>query len=282
MSPATHAETDAAALSAGSLAGKRLAVTADRRAEDQIAALERRGAHVLHAATMRIVPVGEDSRLLPDTETLLAAAPEALLVTTGQGFITWLDALPPDLRARTEEWIRSVRVLCRGPKARGAVRSRGFADPVTAPEETTASLVDVVLAEGFHGVPLGMQRHGYVDPAQMARLAEVGCVVHVVAPYRWEAAPDQQRVQALIAAVIAGELDAITFTAGPSVQALLEAAERQGCREELVTALGDGRCRAVAVGHVTAQPLRDADIPVTWPQRERMGAMIRHLEDLLG
>lgn len=264
------------------LAGRRIGVTAHRRAEDQIGAIERQGAAVLHAPTMRIVPVGEDSRLVPDTEALLAAEPTVLLVTTGQGFTTWLDALPEDLRERTEAWVAGVRVFCRGPKARGAVRGRGFSDAPAAPLETASSLVDLVLQAGIRDADIGLQQHGYLDAAQLARLEEAGCRVHVVAPYRWEEAGEPEKVGALIEEIIAGDLDAVTFTAGPAVEALLAAADRRGERGEVVAALQDGRCRAVAVGHVTAQPLQDAGVPVSWPERERMGAMVKHLVEVLG
>jgi len=267
--------------SAPPLKGRRIAVTAHRRADDQIAALTRQGAEVIHAATMRIVPVGEDEDLLAETRALLDARPAALLVTTGQGFTTWLDALPPDLRDRAEATIADVRVFCRGPKARGAVRGRGFADPPAAPDETTASLVDLVLDAGIRDVPVGLQRHGYVDERQLDRLRGDGCTVHVVSPYRWRAGEDQTAVAAMIEQIIAGDVDAVTFTAGPAVEALWASARAADRLEALREALRDGRCRAVAVGHVTAQPLRDARVPVIFPERERMGAMIRLLTDTL-
>lgn len=264
------------------LAGRRVAVTAHRRADDQIAALRRQGAEVIHAATMQIVPVAEDTQLVADTEAMLAADIRALLVTTGQGFGTWLDALPPELRERTERLIAGIDVFCRGPKARGAVRQRGFADPAVAPGETTASLVDVVLDAGVRDVPVGLQRHGYMPEKELARLTGAGCSVHVVAPYRWLPGPDQEAVHVLIAEIIAGQLDAITFTAGPAVEALFAAARAADTLEALQGALRDGRCLAVAVGHVTAQPLQDADVPVIFPERERMGAMLRLLGERLG
>ena len=42
------------------LVGFRIGVTAHRRSADLIAALERRGAEVLHAPTLRIVPADQD------------------------------------------------------------------------------------------------------------------------------------------------------------------------------------------------------------------------------
>lgn len=266
---------------AGPLSGRRIGVTAHRRAEDQIAALRRQGAEVVHAATMRIVPVQEDAALPAETEALLAAHPRALLVTTGQGLTTWLEALPAELRERTMDLLAGIDLFCRGPKARGAVRGLGLPDPRVAPGETTASLVDIVLAAGVREVPLGLQRHGYVDERQLRRLERAGCTVHVVAPYRWLPGEDQQAVRAIIDEVIAGRLDALTVTAGPAVEALFATAREEGLLAELQEALRDGRCRAVAVGHVTAQPLQDAGIPVIFPERERMGAMIRLLGDAL-
>lgn len=236
----------------------------------------------MHAATMRIVPVAEDAELIAATERLLTADPPVLLVTTGQGFTTWLDTLEGDLAARAEEWVHRTRIFCRGPKARGAVRGRGFADAPVAPDETTASLVDLVLAAGVRDCAIGLQRHGYLDDRQLARLEQAGCGVHVVAPYRWLPGEDQPAVHAMIERIVAGEVDAVTFTAGPAVEALWDSARSIGRLDDLQSALRDGRCQAVAVGHVTAQPLQDAGIDVIWPERERMGAMVRLLVDRLG
>lgn len=263
------------------LAGRRIAVTADRRADDQIAALERMGAEVLHAPTMRIVPVQDDERLLADTASLLEEQPAALLVTTGQGFRAWLEALPAPLAEQTETWIRSVPVLCRGPKARGAVRGAGFADPPAAPGETTESLIDLALEHGLAGTRIGFQRHGWLDPVQMRRLEDAGCSVHVVAPYRWEPGADQGAVERLIAAILGGEVDAVTFTAAPAVLALLETAARLGREDELVAALREGRTRPICVGHVTAQPLERLGITAPRPERERMAPMLRLLGEVL-
>lgn len=264
------------------LAGTRIAVTAHRRAADLIGALERQGAEVVHAATMRIVPVAEDAELLADTERLLDAEPTALLVTTGQGFTGWLDALPDPLRERTSARIRGMRLFCRGAKARGAVRGAGFPDAPAAPEETTASLIDMVLAAGVRDTAVGLQRHGHLDERQLARLRDVGCTVHTVAPYRWLPGEDQAAVRDLIEQIIAGGLDAVTFTAGPAVDALWGTAREAGRLDALQEALREGRCAALAVGHVTAQPLLAARIPVTWPERERMGALVRHAVEHLG
>ena len=42
-------------------------------------------------------------------------------------------------------------MFVRGPKARGAVRAAGLADVGISSDETTATLVDMLLAEGVRG-----------------------------------------------------------------------------------------------------------------------------------
>lgn len=261
----------------GPLAGRRIGVTAHRRAEDQITALTRQGAVVLHAPTMRIVPAEDDAALISETEQLLAADPAALLVTTGQGFTSWREALPAKLRERVDVWLGAVPIWCRGPKARGAVRGAGFADAGIPAEETTAALVGLALEQLPAGAAVGLQRHGYLHPRERARLEDAGHAVHVVQPYRWELGEDRAAVARLIDAILDGELDDVTFTAAPAVEALLTAAEQQGRRDALLDTLREGRTRAVCVGHLTAQPLLDQDVPTVWPERERLGGMVRML-----
>lgn len=74
------------------LVGFRVGVTSDRRSVDLIAALERRGAEVLHAPTLRIVPAAEDARLIEHTERIIAARPDILLATTAYGMRGWFEA----------------------------------------------------------------------------------------------------------------------------------------------------------------------------------------------
>ncbi len=67
-------------------------VTAARRAEELITLLERRGAAVVHAPTIRIVPLVDDVELHRVTEQLIAEPPDLVVVTTGIGFRGWVEA----------------------------------------------------------------------------------------------------------------------------------------------------------------------------------------------
>jgi uroporphyrinogen-III synthase len=259
------------------LVGFRIGVTSDRRSADLIAALERRGAEVLHAPTLRIVPAAEDSRLIDDTRTVIGSRPHILLATTAYGIRGWFEAadasgLGPALLATLAE----SRILVRGPKARGALRAAGLSDAGMSRVETTASLVDQVIAEGAAGRIVAVQLHGFVDTEQLERLHAAGATVITVAPYLWTTPVEPQRVSRVLDAISARALDAVTFTSAPAAEALLVAAEQRGSREAVVAALRSD-VTAFSVGPVTAAPLHAAGIESIHPNRYRLGALVRVL-----
>lgn len=74
------------------LAGFTVAVTAARRAEELGALLERRGAEVVHAPALRIIPLADDVELRDATKELVARPPDVAVATTGIGFRGWMEA----------------------------------------------------------------------------------------------------------------------------------------------------------------------------------------------
>ncbi|MCT2150129.1 uroporphyrinogen-III synthase [Dermabacter vaginalis] len=260
------------------LEGLRVAVTAARRANDQIAALERAGASTVHAPTMRIVPVEDDTALIDETRALLEAAPPTFFVTTGQGINSWLQILDEPLKQQVLDYLSSTQIICRGAKGRGAVRKWGLPDAPSSEKETSTSMVELALDLGIAEGPVGLQRHGYVPEKALAPLGDRE--VYVVAPYRWELAEDVTPVHDLVKSIIAREVDAVTFTAAPAVVALCEVAAEMGAREELLEAFGSD-VRPVAVGHVTAEPLEDEGLVPLYPERERLGAMVKLMGEKL-
>jgi len=260
---------------ADQLDGFRIGVTSDRRSEDLIDAFERRGALVLHAPTLRIAHAQQDDPIIDDTRALIAARPDVLLATTGYGVRRWFEvADSAGLGDELLDSLASARILVRGPKARGGIRAAGLNDAGMSDVETTASLVTKALAETEAGRTIAIQLHGYTDETQLDRLRQNHPVL-TVAPYRWTRIDStNEKVQRLVEAACARQLDAITFTSAPSVDALLIAAEGLGMLEPLIDALRSDVI-AAAVGPVTAVPLIAQGITPIQPERFRMGALIR-------
>jgi uroporphyrinogen-III synthase len=264
-------------LRADQLRGFRIGVTSDRRSGDLIAALERRGAHVLHAPALRIAPNDQDGLLIAETRALINARPDVVLVTTGYGMRRWFEvADAAGLGAELTAVLEGSRILARGPKALGAVRAAGLDDAAMSELETTASLVDAVLEQDWTGLTVAIQLHGYTDEVQLARLKGASRAVLTVTPYRWVKPDGNERLPRFIDDVCRRQLDAITFTSAPAADATLATARSLGVYDSFVDALRRDVVTA-AVGPVTATPLLDAGLNPIMPDRYRMGALIRRV-----
>lgn len=258
------------------LDGFRIGVTSERRAADLIDALERRGAQVMHAPTLRMEHARDDGRVIVDTRAIIQARPDIVLATTAFGIRRWLEVADAEgLGEDLTEVMAASRILVRGPKARGGIRAAGLDDDGMSEEETTTSLVAKVVAECRPGLTVAVQAHGYLDERQLEPLLAAGHRVLTVAPYRWRSLDDtDERIPRLIDAICTGQLDCVTFTSAPAVDALYAAAEGIGMYDSMIAAFRRGVV-AAAVGPVTAAPLLAAGIEPIQPDRYRMGALIR-------
>jgi uroporphyrinogen-III synthase len=260
------------------LAGYTVAVTAARRKEELGALLDRRGARVVHAPAIRIVPLADDTELVAATRAVLAAPVDLVVATTGVGFRGWLEAADAwDLPL--VEHLRGARVLARGPKARGAIRGGGLVDAWSPESESSAEVLEHLLsgAEGpLAGRRIAVQLHGDPLPDFVEGLRAGGADVLTVPVYRWVLPEDVGPVRRLVGSVVAGAVDAGTFTSAPAAASLLQVAGELGRHADLVAALR-ARVRAIAVGPVTAGPLEAAGIPTWQPERARLGALAREV-----
>jgi uroporphyrinogen-III synthase len=260
------------------LAGYTVAVTAARRKEELGALLDRRGARVVYAPAIRIVPLSDDTELVAATRAVLERPVDLVIATTGVGFRGWLEAADAwDLPL--VEHLRSARVLARGPKARGAIRGGGLVDAWSPESESSAEVLSHLLsgAEGpLQGRRIAVQLHGDPLPDLVAGLRETGAEVLTVPVYRWVLPEDVAPVRRLVEAVVTGGVDAVTFTSAPAAASLLTVADELGLRQAMVAAF-NSRVLAIAVGAVTAGPLDAAGIPSRQPDRARLGALAREV-----
>jgi uroporphyrinogen-III synthase len=260
------------------LSGYTVAVTAARRREELGALLGRRGARVVYAPAIRIVPLADDAELVAATRRVLERPVDVVVATTAVGFRGWLEAAEAwDLPML--EHLRPARVLARGPKARGAVRGAGLVDAWSPESESSAEVLDHLLsgAEGpLAGRRIVVQLHGDPLHGLVAGLRTAGADVITVPVYRWVLPEDVAPLHRLIATIAASGVDAVTFTSAPAAASLLSVATEMGLREHVVAALRE-RVMAVAVGPVTAAPLTDAGIPAFQPERARLGALAREV-----
>lgn len=264
----------------GSLAGRKVVVTAERRREELAGLLERRGAIVSVTPTIHTTSLADDPELRSATATCVNAGVDDLVVMTGVGFRGWLDAATSwDSRDDLVTALRGVRILARGPKAVGAVRGAGLREAYAAATESSEELLTHLLTEPVDGRRVAVQLHGDRMPEFVTALREAGAEVVELPVYQWHPPSDPEAVNALVDAIVASEVDIVTFTSAPAAAYLLTAAGER--RDDVVKAF-HGPVVAGCVGPITAAPLTALGVPTVQPERGRLGALVRALEDHFG
>src|SRR3954465_1981925 len=135
-----------------SLSGYTVGVTADRHRDELAGLLENRGARVVLAPALRIVPIADDAELRAATRACLETPPDIVLVNAGIGMRGWLEAadgwgLGEPLRAV----LPRAYLVARGPKARAAVRAAGMQDQWSPEGESFNEVVDHLCSRGVSG-----------------------------------------------------------------------------------------------------------------------------------
>jgi uroporphyrinogen-III synthase len=260
------------------LAGYTVGITAARRREEFAAALERRGAKVISAPAIRIVPLADDSELLAATRRCLETPLDLVIATTGIGFRGWVEAA--DVWGLAEDLIKVIgeaTILARGPKARGAIRAAGLHEAWSPESESSSEVLEYLIAAGdLGGKRIAVQLHGEPLPDVVETLRLAGAEVIEVPVYRWVLPEDTTPLHRLIEAVRATAVDAVAFTSAPAAASFLRAAREQGC-DGVVCAALRGPVVPACVGPVTAGPFQREGISVIQPTRARLGALVREI-----
>ena len=261
------------------LSGYTVGVTADRRRDQLAALLESRGARVVLAPALRIVPTADDAELKAATRACLDTPPDIVMVTTGIGMRGWLEAAEGwGLAAPLRTVLSRAYLVARGPKARAAVRSAGLHERWSPQGESYEEVVGHLTARGIAGLTVAVQLHGESQPEHLDAVTSAGARVIEVPVHRWAPPVDPAPLQRLVDLISARLVDAVTFTAAPAVQALLGAA---GPSTEAVLDALRSDVMAACVGPVTAAPLRRYDVPIVIPARARLSAVVRAIVDEL-
>lgn len=261
------------------LAGYTIGVASDRRRDELSGLLEARGARIVLAPALRIVPVADDTELRAATRACLDSPPDVVIANTGIGMRGWLDAaqgwgLGEPLRAV----LGRAHLVARGGKVGSDLRSAGLRAGWSAVGEGYEEVVEHLRRRELAGLTVAMQLHGERQVEFSEALTESGARVVEVPVYRWAPPTDPAPLHRLVDLIVARLVDAVTFTSAPAVGALLRAAGP--ATDALLGALRTD-VLAACLGPVTATPLHRNDVPVAAPARARLGALVRTLVDEL-
>jgi uroporphyrinogen-III synthase len=254
-------------------------VTADRRRDELAELLDRRGARVVLAPALRVVPLADDTELRLATVTSVAKPLDMVIVTTGAGLRGWLEAAEGwGLADRLRSRLAAGYLVARGPKVRSAVLAAGLVDSWSPASQSDDELLDHLLDLGVAGKRIALQLRGEPQPELSGTLREAGADVIEVPVYRWAPPLDPAPLRRLVDLTASRLVDAVTFTSAPAVGSLLRAA---GPDADAVLRALRTDVVAACVAPMTAAPLRRRGVPVIEPTRPRLRALVRALVEEL-
>ena len=263
----------------GVLRGFTVGITADRRWDEQAALFERRQATVVHAPTIRTLPLGSDASLRSATEAVIARRPAVLIANTGLGIRSWFGAAESwGLGTELLDVLGSAQIFARGPKASGAVHSSGLEVAGKASSERLSEAIDMALEVLQPGDIVAAQVDGSGATNKFERLRDFGAEVIEIPVYEWKVPEDRRPAIKLAESVIAGKIHAVTFTTGPAVRNWFAIATERDLAEPLRDELTSGRVVIGCIGPVCAQSLQAEGISpehFVVPDAWRLGPLVR-------
>jgi uroporphyrinogen-III synthase len=265
---------------AGPLAGKTVAFLESRRAQEVARMIERQGGTPFITPTLREVPVEDETTLRPWLDRLAAPEFQVVVFLTGVGCRTLLEAATRfGILDAALAGLATTRVVARGPKPVQVLKEHRVRIDYVPPEPNTS---DELLAEmvgwDLPGKRIGIQCYGGTTPfleRLRAGLAAAGAQVDEVMPYRWEGPLDDRPVRDLIAACLAGQVDALAVMSSSQIHNLFAVADEHDQAGTLQRALNDPRVLVAAVGPVTRDAIEAHGVRVdVEPEHPKMGHLI--------
>jgi uroporphyrinogen-III synthase len=244
------------------LQGMTVAVTADRRRDEQAVLLERLGLEVLMFPLLRTE--AEDTGWLRAlSEQICRQPPDYFLANTGYGMRTWLQlAAQWGLQELLVQALsQGSTIAARGAKALGEVRKVGLDAWYKAPGETLDEVVARLCQENLQGASVVVQLHGEAPGAVLDKLEEAGARVAYLPVYRMTGNGTQAAAD-LISTVIGHRAQAVTAP--------------------LLDAFNSGIVVAACIGPVCAEGARAAGIETPLvPEHPRLGSLTNALAGYL-
>lgn len=241
----------------GRLAGRTIALPETRELDRLATLLEEEGARTLRCPLVSILDAPDQRPVEAWLERLVAGVFDDLIILTGEGLRRLLAAAQRTGRHdAVVAALGKVRKITRGPKPARALHEIGLASDLPAAVPTSQGIIQELGAFDLKGRRVGVQLYGEEpNPDLINFLRAAGAEVSTVAPYVYASASDDQRVGALIAAMDAGQVDAIAFTSASQVDRLWQVAKDAG--GDLVARLQAAlaRVRVAAIGPIVVESL---------------------------
>lgn len=254
----------------GKLQNKHIAVTGPRCAEEFTRMVEKMGG-TPHVCPAQGTVYSDDRELETQIRRMTETPVDWLVLTTGIGTEALVNkaeelGLKDDLLVA----MTKAKIAARGYKTVGALRKLGLQPTVKADDGTTDGVFRAMSDYPLRGKRIALQLYGDPFPRLSRRLQESGAECEELLPYI-HIMPDTGPIDQLIDRCSRGTMDAVVVTSTAQARCLFHRA-REIEREGELRAAFDGGVLVAAVGHVTAEAIREEGVNrIVVPEEERLG-----------
>ncbi len=259
------------------LAGYVVGITADRRADEQAHLLSRLGAEIIAGPALSMECLDPLDEIYPATQQVIAQPPDVLVITTGIGFLWWIEATASiGALGALRRALADTRIVARGAKAAGALVAEGFDVAWTAGSAGSEEILARLASEEIGGEHMAVQLDGSSSNGLVSGLWELGAArVTEVPVYRIGPPTNAEPINRLVSSVVDSRVDAVTFTSRRALNGFLDAAEHLEVAHEVIARLNSS-VAPVFIGPICAVAATEAGIraPAT-PACARLGAMVQ-------
>jgi uroporphyrinogen-III synthase len=167
-----------------------------------------------------------------------------------------------------------------GPRTEKFLQKYGIESDLVPTNYTAEGLLDAFNSIEIRNTKIGIPRTISARDKLPDVLMAKGAQVHIAEAYSSELPVNTELVKNLITNIIEGKIDAVTFTSTLTVNNLFKMANDKEM-DDMLEVLRNGKIIVGAIGPVTAQPLRNAGIPVLIPEEYTVKAMLEKLMDVI-
>jgi uroporphyrinogen III methyltransferase/synthase len=236
------------------LFGRRIVVTRPRAQAAALAdLLEDRGAEVITFPTIAIAPPADPAAL--DRAVGAARGYDWIVFTSANGVQAFFERFAAAERDVRE--LASVRLAAIGPETAAELGRRLLRPAVVPGDYRAEGLLDALAAEDLRGRRILLPRAAGARAILPDELRRRGAEVDEVLAYR-TVLPSGAGVAALVAALEAGEVDAVTFTSSSTVRNFVAMLGQPA----LARVGADGGPAVACIGPVTAETARELGLRV--------------------
>lgn len=263
--------------SGNNLAGLHVCAFESRMQDELRAMLERHGASVATAPSMREVPLEENPAALDFAERLFAGTIDIVVLLTGIGARALADAVATKYdRLAFLAALEKCTLVVRGPKPAAVLREWKVRIDHQVPEPNTWRELVALMDERLPvaGRRVAVQEYGEPNPELYDALSQRRAEVIRVPVYRWALPEDTAPLLAAIRGTIAGQFDLLVFTSAQQLRNVLALAQSAGLGHEWLRAAQ--RLAIASIGPTASEALRESGLAADIePERPKLGHLVQ-------